>query len=135
MFLINAKAKTNFMDSITLEESCHVQQLRQANNILPPDQIRVGGYYIYKERFGIVALVKVVKDISHQGWAGYRVMIKRVLYSTWHIPKNTELELGFSTKEMTYPTSWHFEPGMVLVKCDRQFQYNDNTNTEIDTVL
>lgn len=133
MFLI--KSKTNIKGDITFNDSCYVQHLRQAESVLTPDQISVGGYYVYKEKFGIVALVKVLEDISIQGWTGYRIMIKRVLYSPWQIPKNAVLEIGFGTEPISYQNSWHFEPGMMLVKCDKSVPNNVNLNVEIESAL
>lgn len=133
MFLI--KAKSNINSNETLDDSCYIQQLRRIENLLPTEHIKTGGYYIYKEKFGIVALVKVLEDMSEEDWAGYRVIIKRVLYSPWQIPKNTVLEIGFSKETKAYPPSWHFEPGMMLVKCDRRVTCNDNANTEIESAL
>lgn len=133
MFLI--KAKTDNDSNRTLKDSCYVQQLRQAENVLTPNRIKTGGYYIYKEKFGIVALVKVLEDICEEGWVGYRIMIKRILYSPWQVPKNTVFEIGCSTETPSGQPSWHFEPGMILVKSDKRVTYSDKVNIEIESAL
>lgn len=92
----------------------YIHQLRQAGNIIRPDEVKVGGYYLYKEKHGMVCIVKLLENTSKNDWVGFRMMVKRVFYSCWHIPKNCLFEAGYHAAN-EYPSSWHFEPGLVLL--------------------
>lgn len=93
----------------------HVHQLRKPGIIIDPAEIVPGGHYIYKEKHGVVAIVKVLEDISQNDWIGFRLMVKRVLYSPWPIKAKTLFEAGYYSK-FGYPSSWHFEAYLNMVK-------------------
>lgn len=92
----------------------YIHQLRQAGNMLRPDRIEVGGYYLYKEKYGMVCIVKILENTSKEDWVGFRMMVKRVIYSCWHIPKNCVFEAGYHASQ-GYSSAWHLEPSMVLL--------------------
>lgn len=92
----------------------YIHQLRQPGNIIRPDTVKVGGYYLYKEKHGMVCIVKILEDTSKKDWTGFSMIVKRVLYSCWDIPKNCVFEAGYHAAQ-DYPSSWHFEPAMELL--------------------
>lgn len=92
----------------------HLQQLKQPGAVIPPDRIKVGGYYIYKENHGMVCIVKILESTSQEEWIGYRLMVKRVVYSYWSVPKNYVFETGYHLAQ-GHPIAWHLEPAMVLL--------------------
>ncbi len=109
------KSKTGVTTENQSHDFEHINSIRQVGKVLSPDQIKVGGYYIYKERYGMVIMVKILEDISRDGWTGYRLMVKQVLYACWTVPRGTVFEAGYYAKNYNYHTSWHFEPGMSLI--------------------
>lgn len=114
MYLVKKQTSINPADKG--ENYTDICNLRQAGNVLKPEQIKAGGYYIYKEKHGMVSLVKVIRVIVKDDWIGFHLMVKRVLYSPWDIPKGRIFEVGLNLTVST--TSWHFEPGMLLVKSE-----------------
>ncbi|ADG82156.1 hypothetical protein TherJR_1296 [Thermincola potens JR] len=114
MNIITGKSETAIDKQV--KDGWFIHGLRQPGELVDPDQVQVGGYYIYKEKFGMVTIVKVIEKLSENGWSGFRLMIKRVLYSPWPVQKGTVFEAGYYTKLFSYPTSWHLEPCMSLIK-------------------
>lgn len=120
--LIFAEAKVRLIQANTQsvpaagQENPCIHRLREPGTILSVKEVKTGGYYIFKEKFGMVAVVKVVQNTSTEDWAGFRLKIKRILYSPWNVPVGTVFEQGYSPETSTLPTSWHFEPCMSLVK-------------------
>lgn len=92
----------------------YIHQIRQVGNIIRPDRIKIGGYYLYKEKHGMICIVKILECTSKEDWIGFRLMVKRVLFSSWYVPKNYVFEAGCHDR-VGFPSSWHFEPGMVLL--------------------
>lgn len=132
MYLLKGKSKT------TIEKQSgdfwYVHRLRQTGKILDPEQIKIGEYYLYKEKFGMVSVVKVIEDTSNDGWVGFRLLVKRVLYSSCQVPKGTVIETGYYRESFSYPTSWHFEPGMTLIQSKNQ-THNAGTEDQLESVL
>lgn len=96
------------------DDGWHIHRLRQAGQVIRPDRIKVGSYYLYKEKHGMVCIVKILEDTSKDDWIGFRMMVKRVLYACWHIPKNCVFEAGYHSLS-DYPSAWHVEPALVLL--------------------
>jgi hypothetical protein len=92
----------------------YIHLIRQSGNIIRPDRIKVGGYYLYKEKHGMVCMVKILEDTSKEDWIGFRMMVKRVLYSCWHVPRNCVFEAGYHATQ-GYPKAWHLEPTLELL--------------------
>lgn len=111
-------------------QAWYIQNLRKTANIVHISQIKAGGYYLYKEKFGLVALVKVLKISTHDNWVDFRFIVKQVLYSCWHVPEKTILETGYCTENTNYPGSWHLEPGLCLIKAG--IDTGSFTGNEID---
>ena len=117
------------------KEVLYKYRQRMTGQIISPDQIEVGSYYLYKEKFGMVCIVKIIEDTTQNGWVGFRMMVKRVIYSCWQVPKGTTFEAGYYSAAFTYPTSWHLEPSMSLIKSDYHPLYNPAVEVGIKSVL
>lgn len=128
------QAKTQIKPN-TGQESRYIHRLRETGVILPFDQLKVGGYYIYKENFGMVVLVRFLENTSTESWKGFRLKIKKVLYSPWDIPAGTVFETGYSPETSVFPTSWHFEPCMLLIKSDQIPSHADFSSLHVESVL
>lgn len=94
----------------------YINNLRQDGIPQKPEEIRIGGYYLYKERHGMVALVKVVNKTFKDGWVNFTLLVKRVLFTPWEVRRGTVFEVGLDINYTNYPGSWHFEAGMTIIK-------------------
>lgn len=137
MFLLKSKSKATLemQSEMQSSESWYIHRLRQPGKIIDPGQIQVGGYYLYKEKFGMVAVVKIIENTSNTGWVGFRLLIKRVLYSCSQVPKGTVIETGFCAESFKYPTAWHFEPSLTLLQSDNLSQCSTETAARLKSVL
>lgn len=117
MRLIKGQTQTN---PVSGQENWCTNRFIEKGTILSPSDLKIGGYYLFKEKFGMIALVKVIQDTSTQGWTGFRLKIKRILFSPWDVPVGTVFEKGYCPETSALPTSWHFEPCMLLIKSDKK---------------
>lgn len=114
MYVINNRAEIDTNHQST-DSWKNVQELKEIQNIVDYQEVKEKGYYLYKEKFGMVSLVKVMGKTSHQDWVGFRLMVKRVLHSPWPVPKRMVFEVGYNPEIHPRPNSWHLEPGLVTV--------------------
>lgn len=115
MNVISNNAKVDSHRSST-DSWKNIQELKEIQNVVDYQEIREKGYYLYKEKFGMVSLVKILEKTTHPDWMGFRLMVKRVLHSPWLVPHKMVFEVGYNPKMQSTPNSWHFEPGLVRVE-------------------
>ncbi len=111
--VVEAKDQQETVDQINT--GLHIHSLRSPGEVIDPREAQLGGYYIYKEKFGMVAIVKVVKTMSENGWAGYLFKVRRVLFSPWQVTKGSVFEAGYYAEGGALPSSWHLEPCVSLL--------------------
>lgn len=88
--------------------------MHNTNFKLNKKAIQTGGFYIYKEKFGMTAVVKVIKELSCGDWTGYLLTIKRVLHASWEVPAGKTFEAGYNN-HLTKAPSWQLEPYISLI--------------------
>ncbi len=132
MRLIQAHTQTN---PATRQDGSYTNRVRETGIVLSLNELKTGGYYLFKEKFGMVALVKVIQNTSTHGWIGFRFKIKRILYSPWDIPVGTIFEKGYSPDTSAFPTSWHFEPCMLLIKTEKILLHRNCKSLDVESVL
>jgi len=133
MYLLNSKL--NSTPDCSINDVEYLNFLRQPGEKLKPNQIKVGGFYLYKEKFGMVAVVKVLKDTSESDWVGFRLMVKQVLYSCWNIPKGAVFDVGCNLNHFKHHTSWQLEPSLSLLKSQNPMHLHADNKNIIESVL
>lgn len=115
MHLIRENA--TICDAKSANDYLYINNLREIKCKIELNKVKVGGYYLYKEKFGMVAVVKVLKNTSTESWNSYLIKVNRVLFSTLDIPKGTVFEVGCSSTSSS-KHSWHFEPFFSLIRAN-----------------